>query len=96
MLLSPGHTALAVLAHDALPVVAVVTLHLLLDLGDLVRVPGAAHLAGVAEVGAVVAGLGAAVTRQLLVYPARGLALVLQKVASELHPKVRNHGEGPY
>ena len=23
-------------------------------------------------------------------------ALVLQKVASELHPKVRNHGEGPY
>ena len=22
--------------------------------------------------------------------------LVLQKVASELHPKVRNHGEGPY
>ena len=25
-----------------------------------------------------------------------GTALVLQKVASELHPKVRNHGEGPY
>ena len=24
------------------------------------------------------------------------LELVLQKVASELHPKVRNHGEGPY
>ena len=24
------------------------------------------------------------------------LPLVLQKVASELHPKVRNHGEGPY
>ena len=23
-------------------------------------------------------------------------ALVLQKVASEFHPKVRNHGEGPY
>ena len=23
-------------------------------------------------------------------------ALVPQKVASELHPKVRNHGEGPY
>ena len=23
-------------------------------------------------------------------------AVVLQKVASELHPKVRNHGEGPY
>ena len=22
--------------------------------------------------------------------------LVLQTVASELHPKVRNHGEGPY
>ena len=26
----------------------------------------------------------------------RGSRLVLQKVASELHPKVRNHGEGPY
>ena len=25
-----------------------------------------------------------------------GTPLVLQKVASELHPKVRNHGEGPY
>ena len=25
-----------------------------------------------------------------------GQFLVLQKVASELHPKVRNHGEGPY
>ena len=24
------------------------------------------------------------------------VALVLQKVASELHPKVHNHGEGPY
>ena len=22
--------------------------------------------------------------------------LVLQKIASEFHPKVRNHGEGPY
>ena len=25
-----------------------------------------------------------------------GLALVLQKVPSEVNPKVRNHGEGPY
>ena len=25
-----------------------------------------------------------------------GCVIVLQKVASELHPKVRNHGEGPY
>ena len=25
-----------------------------------------------------------------------GTVLVLQKVASELHPKVCNHGEGPY
>ena len=25
-----------------------------------------------------------------------GSPVVLQKVASELHPKVRNHGEGPY
>ena len=29
--------------------------------------------------------------RTRVVYP-----LVLQKVPSELHPKVRNHGEGPY
>ena len=28
--------------------------------------------------------------------PGGGLVLVLQKVPSELHPKVRNHGEGPY
>ena len=28
--------------------------------------------------------------------PRLTLPLVLQKVASELHPKVRNHGEGPY
>ena len=27
---------------------------------------------------------------------AGGWTPVLQKVASELHPKVRNHGEGPY
>ena len=27
---------------------------------------------------------------------AEGSPVVLQKVASELHPKVRNHGEGPY
>ena len=26
----------------------------------------------------------------------RVLRLVLQKVPSEFHPKVRNHGEGPY
>ena len=25
-----------------------------------------------------------------------GTVLVLQKVSSEFHPKVRNHGEGPY
>ena len=32
----------------------------------------------------------------LLAAAGPGLRLVLQKVASELHPKVRNHGEGPY
>ena len=31
----------------------------------------------------------------LLAAAGPGLRLVLQKVASELHPKVRNHGEGP-
>ena len=30
------------------------------------------------------------------VTPLDQLEVVLQKVASELHPKVRNHGEGPY
>ena len=29
-------------------------------------------------------------------YDLRCGILVPQKVASELHPKVRNHGEGPY
>ena len=28
--------------------------------------------------------------------PSEPYEVVLQKVASELHPKVRNHGEGPY
>ena len=32
----------------------------------------------------------------LLAAAGPGLRLVLQKVASELHPKVRNHGESPY
>ena len=31
-----------------------------------------------------------------IVTPTSSYSLVLQKVASELHPKVRNHGEGPY
>ena len=36
-------------------------------------------------------GRGHVVVLQVLVQ-----VVVLQKVASELHPKVRNHGEGPY
>ena len=32
----------------------------------------------------------------LLLAAGPDLRLVLEKVASELHPKVRNHGEGPY
>ena len=31
-----------------------------------------------------------------VIRPEGGWQLVLQKVPSELHPKVRNHGEGPY
>ena len=33
---------------------------------------------------------------QLFVQEDQTLFVVLQKVASEVHPKVRNHGEGPY
>ena len=56
------------------------------------------HLAG-AGGGCIEAGLlgegGHGVLR--VVTAAVGhLGVVLQKVASELHPKVRNHGEGPY
>ena len=43
--------------------------------------------------------LGGAVLRapvQVEVAVRRAPELVLQKVASESHPKVRNHGEGPY
>ena len=36
-------------------------------------------------------------TRMLASYVSpNSVLVVLQKVASELHPKVRNHGEGPY
>ena len=41
--------------------------------------------------------LDSLVTAKLLLpHEAARLQVVLQKVASELHPKVRNHGEGPY
>ena len=33
---------------------------------------------------------------RLMTRPQQILSLVLQKVASEADPKVRNHGEGPY
>ena len=36
------------------------------------------------------------VVQSLLMVSPRPCRLVLQKVASEFHPKVRNHGEGPY
>ena len=35
-------------------------------------------------------------TPQLCLGLGLGVVTVPQKVASELHPKVRNHGEGPY
>ena len=54
----------------------------------LLPVPGAPHPVVLVPVAGGVAGP----VRPELCAP----ALVLQKVASELHPKVRNHGEGPY
>ena len=39
---------------------------------------------------------GAASVRMFVGYNVIVRRLVLQKVASELHPKVCNHGEGPY
>ena len=53
-------------------------------------VRGLQHVAGVQVVVVRVA-----VPRNMSTY-INGLQLVLQIVASELHPKVRNHGEGPY
>merc|ERR1711911_340941 len=58
----------------ALKLVAAGRVPLLSESGDLVIKPGAAHVAGVAEVGVVVAGVEALLTADLLVNPARGLA----------------------
>merc|ERR550534_546472 len=77
--LLPVDIALAVLVDHVLedgpePLVASGRVPLLSESGDLVIKPGAAHVAGVAEVGVVVAGVGSLVTADLLVNPARGLA----------------------
>merc|ERR550534_3038805 len=77
--LLPVDVALAVLIDHVLedgpePLVAAGSIPLLSESGDLVIKPGAAHVAGVAEVGVVVAGVESLVTADLLVNPARGLA----------------------
>merc|ERR550534_3489750 len=77
--LLPVDVAPAVLVDHVLedgpePLVAAGRVPLLSESGNLVIKPGAAHVAGVAEVGVVVAGVGALVTADLLVNPARGLA----------------------
>ena len=55
-------------------------------------------LVDAAAVGAeeVVRHVGVEVENVVVADEVPRLGLVLQKVASELHPKVRNHGEGPY
>merc|ERR1719323_2602833 len=77
--LLPVDVALAVLIDHVLedgsePLVAAGSVPLLSESGDLVVKPGAAHIAGVAEVGVVVAVVGALVAANLLVNPASGLA----------------------
>jgi len=77
--LLPVDIACAVLVNHVLedgpePLVAAGRVSLLSEPTDLVVKPGAAHVAGVAKVGVVVAGAGALVTADLLVNPARGLA----------------------
>merc|ERR550534_1068867 len=77
--LLPVDVAPAVLIDHVLedgpePLVAAGSIPLLSESGDLVIKPGAAHVAGVAEVGVVVAGVESLVTADLLVNPARGLA----------------------
>merc|ERR550534_1679118 len=77
--LLPVDVAPAVLVDHLLedgpePLVAAGRVPLLRESSDLVIKPGAAHVAGVAEVGVVVARVGALVTADLLVNPAGGLA----------------------
>merc|ERR1712078_500491 len=77
--LLPVDIACAVLVNHVLedgpePLVAASRVSLLSEPTDLVVKPGAAHVAGVAKVGVVVAGAGALVAADLLVNPARGLA----------------------
>merc|ERR550534_3562820 len=77
--LLPVDVALAVLIDHVLedgpePLVATGRVPLLSESSDLVIKPGAAHVAGVAEVGVVVAVVKPLVTADLLVNPARGLA----------------------
>merc|ERR1719510_1633191 len=79
--LLPVDVALAVLVDHVLedgpePLVAAGRVSLLGKRVDLVVEPGAAHVAGVAEVGVEVAVAGALVAGDLLVYPAGGLAHV--------------------
>merc|ERR550534_513060 len=77
--LLPVDVALAVLVDHVLedgpePLVATGRVPLLSESSDLVIKPGAAHVAGVAEVGVVVAVVKPLVTADLLINPARGLA----------------------
>ena len=57
-------------------------------------IQGILQLAAIAGIG--ILGAGGFALGLLLSQGDQVKVLVLQKVASELHPKVRNHGEGPY
>ena len=93
MVLSP--LAVAVIAEqeeEAAPAAAPLTAALLgtLDLVTSAEPAPGAQLLWLGDPGKVLT-----VLTELLTRP-RYVQIVLQKVASELHPKVRNHGEGPY
>ena len=61
-----------------------------------ITIPESSAVGTVVGVLVVLALLGAGVAYYAHTNRRMRHRLVLQKVASEFHPKVRNHGEGPY
>ena len=83
-----------------LSVVPVVLLVLLQAPSNDAQAAGAQGIQGILQLAAIagigILGAGGFALGLLLSQGDQVKVLVLQKVASELHPKVRNHGEGPY